>query len=608
MRARWVVLVVVLVAGVAPARAASAVTCPEGAKCGTVRVPVDPANPSSGSLAIAYQLHAHTGRGARAAGTLVPITGGPGESNTAFPERWQQLYGPLLKRFDLLLVDNRGTGQSALIDCKPLQHGVTAENVRACAEQIGPRRDYFRSASVARDLDAVRAALGIDKIDLYGFSWGSVQARAYAARFGDHLRSLVLDSSGLNLDVVRRASERSLLYHEQVALLCGRSVTCRAAGGDPLAQVAALVETVRRDPVTGTAYDFEGGRQNLSVDETLLWNVFTGPPLAQLPGAAQALGRGDKRPLLRLVAENQFFPATTDSGDSAQFSIGDTLAVLCNEQRFPWDWSAPPATRRAQYDAAFAALPAGSFGLFSASAVSGDPAAVERSCFDWPAPASTEPPVPDGTSYPAVPALVINGDLDSAVPAVARAYASQFPTSTYVEFANVGHGVAFSGPCAATILRRFVSRLAPGDTQCVKGAPPVFGYSLFPRRAGDVTTRVRRLRADGSTARDRLAAAATAETLIDAAVHGSGHGLRGGRCAATPDSKLLLLRCRFVEDVAVSGVGSVDPAASTVAADVRIAGPGTSPGRLRIQPRGRDLAVNGQLGGRRVRLLVSVRN
>ena len=587
---------------------AEAVSCPAGASCGTVPVPLDWSDPGRGSLPIAYELFAHRQSAEPSGGTLVPVAGGPGGSNTAFLNDWLQLYGPLLDRFDLLLVDNRGTGQSGAIDCDALQHqGATSANVSDCAGQIGPNRDLYRSASVARDLDAVRAALGIGKIDLYGFSWGSVQARAYAVRFGDHLRSLVLDSAGQDLDVVAWASERARLRAEQVALLCRRSRTCRAVGEDPVARVAALAARVRRRPVTGVTYDSRGARVRLRVDEAALWSVFNDRIIVQFPAVGRALARGDQRPLLRMVAENRSEPGA--HGDPAVFSAGDQLTVLCNEQRFPWDWSAAPSVRRGQWDAAFAELPSGSFGSFSPGAVSADPGDVDHACFYWPAATSSEAPVPDGATYPPAATLFIGGDLDGAVPAVARAYAHQFPASTYVEFANVGHGAAFSGECARGILRRFVSELVAGDVSCAEHASPVFGYSRFPRHARDVRMRVRRLPGDRSRRRDRRASAAAVETLLDTIIHGqSGHGLRGGVCALTPISTLELRGCRFVADVAVSGHGSLDHAAGLPRVHVRVVGAGTSRGAFRIKPRGSKLALTGKLGHRTVRLVVPVHN
>jgi len=308
-----------------------------------------------------------------------------------------------------------------------------------------------------------------------------------------------------------------------------------------------------------------------------------------------------------MVAENRSEPG--DRGDPARFSAGDQLTVLCNEQRFPWDWSAAPSVRRGQWDSAFAALPSGSFGSFSPGAVSADPGDVDHACVDWPAPTSSEAPVPDGATYPAAPALFIGGDLDGAVPAVARAYAHQFPASTYVVFANVGHGAAFSGECARAILRRFVSKRVAGDVSCAAHASPVFGYSLFPRHAREVRMRVRRLAGDRSRRRDRRASAAVVETLLDTIIHGrGGHGLRGGVCALTPILSFELRGCRFVDDVAVRGHGSLNRAAGLPRAHVRVAGAGTSRGALRIKPRGSKLTLTGKLGHRTVRLVVPVHN
>ena len=183
-------------------------------------------------------------------------------------------------------------------------------------------------------------------------------------------------------------------------------------------------------------------------------SAFSGPALLQFPAVARAFARGDKAPLLRLAAEHRVPTAPDDRGDPSVFSLGDQLAVLCNEQRFPWAATAEHAERLAQWEAAFAALGPGSFGAFSPRAVSGDPRDPAPACLDWPAPASTEPPVPDGAKYPAVPALVMGGDLDDAVPADARAYAWQFPAGAYVEFPET---VPVPAPCTVNTLFWYVA-------------------------------------------------------------------------------------------------------------------------------------------------------
>src|SRR3954447_11025337 len=105
---RLALLVVAVSALAVWAGAAHAAPCPSGARCGTIAVPLDRANPGTGQLQIAYQLLPRKKSGA-VAGTIVPLTGGPGGSNTASLEGWQLVFGNLLDSFDLLLIDARGT-------------------------------------------------------------------------------------------------------------------------------------------------------------------------------------------------------------------------------------------------------------------------------------------------------------------------------------------------------------------------------------------------------------------------------------------------------------------------------------------------------------------
>jgi pimeloyl-ACP methyl ester carboxylesterase len=585
--------------------------CPSRAACGSVMVPIDRAQPARGSFRIAYELYRHRRRSTPSAGTIVPLGGGPGSSNTGAIADWRFEFGSLLDRFDLLVIDNRGTGRSGAIDCKGVQHrGVTRAHVEACARKLGWRRDFYRSASVAEDIKAVRAALGIDRIDLYGFSAGAMQARAYAVRHGDRLRSLVLDSAALELDFVRWQSEGHHTFERQLGLVCRRSVICRTLEQKPRRRIARLAAALRQRPVVGTSYDASGRRVRLSVDETLLANTYFSNTLAEALAAARALARGDRRPLLRFVAENRFLSSSGDSGDPADFSLGDLLAVGCNELLFPWSWASSIARRKTERAAAFAALPEGTFGPFSGEAVRDNPGIDESGCIFWPAPASQEAPVPDGAPHPDVPTLLLSGDLDGSH-SVARAYARRFPNATFIAPANVFHGAAFESACARLLVRRFITRLDAGNTVCARRGKPLFGYSAFPRRVRDVDTPVRRRADDASTQRDRKAIAAAVETLVDLSLHGfSGHGLRGGVCREMGDHTLVLERCRFVADLAVSGRATYRPATRLMSGRVTVRGGGTDAGALRMRPARRAMAVvvGGTIGRRPVHVIVPVRN
>ena len=92
-----------------------------------------------------------------ALGTVVPHEGGPGYSTTGTGEDYAAMYGPLLKRRNLLLVDQRGTGRSEPINCRGLQNLTIAYNVAAakCANHLGARADDYTTALSADDVAAV---------------------------------------------------------------------------------------------------------------------------------------------------------------------------------------------------------------------------------------------------------------------------------------------------------------------------------------------------------------------------------------------------------------------------------------------------------------------
>src|SRR5206468_814021 len=81
--------------------------------------------------------------------------------------------------------------------CPDVQ-GITAPSwisVAQCARRLGPRFDSYRTSAAADDIDDVRRALGLDRITLYGDSYGTFLAQSYAFRHGTNLKALVLDSA-----------------------------------------------------------------------------------------------------------------------------------------------------------------------------------------------------------------------------------------------------------------------------------------------------------------------------------------------------------------------------------------------------------------------------
>ncbi|HEY3612427.1 MAG TPA: alpha/beta fold hydrolase, partial [Gaiellales bacterium] len=153
------------------AGAAGLKPCAGGARCGSLTVPLVASDPAAGTATVGFAVYAHR-HGARARDTILVSAGSDGVPTTAARSALLALLGPLRDRRDIVLVDARGSGRSG---------------------RVGASLDAYGAGAAAGDLDAVRAALGVGHVELYGAGDGARIALAYAARFGDRLRALVLD-------------------------------------------------------------------------------------------------------------------------------------------------------------------------------------------------------------------------------------------------------------------------------------------------------------------------------------------------------------------------------------------------------------------------------
>jgi pimeloyl-ACP methyl ester carboxylesterase len=147
-----------------------------------VTVPLDRAGAVAGTLQLAVEkIPARR----KSRGTIVAIAGGPGQSSRAFTTSFARWLTPALQTRDLVVVDLRGTGRSGYLDC------TTPDE--QCEDAI-PGIHAYTTRDSADDLEAVRRALGVDRIALYGVSYGTKVAQAYAKRYPSHVELMVLDS------------------------------------------------------------------------------------------------------------------------------------------------------------------------------------------------------------------------------------------------------------------------------------------------------------------------------------------------------------------------------------------------------------------------------
>lgn len=219
---RWIMSALLLLSGLLaapePATAVPPILwrpCPQDAtvECGSVSVPVDWARPDGARIEIALARRKAADQ-ARRVGSLVFNLGGPGiggvQDTVDAPEFFS---AELLERFDLIGFDPRGVPGSPPVLCpagvpSSPDNPATAEEYsrmlarlnaydKACRRLSGPVFDHADTLSVARDVEAIRAALGERTISMYMLSYGTLLGQQYAELFPHRLRALVLEG---NLD------------------------------------------------------------------------------------------------------------------------------------------------------------------------------------------------------------------------------------------------------------------------------------------------------------------------------------------------------------------------------------------------------------------------
>lgn len=604
--ARWIplpALVVACAALLAPSPAGAALafstSCGESNfECARLAVPLDRTGATPGTVDLYLERLAGRGPGA-----VFALAGGPGQGATSLTESFNRdLYGRIGTR-SLIVVDQRGTGRSGALDCAALERpGAEPIDVRTatCADQLGSARSHYTTSDSIDDLEAVRAALGIDRITLLGVSYGTKVALAYALRYPTHVERLVLDSvvdapgqDPFDLDSFA-AMERILRD------VCRGE--CAGVTRDLPGDVAALV---RRMPIAGPIVDARGRRRTTTVTARELYEAIrSGDGLVDVrvayPAAVHAALHGDPAPLVRLVHRFDDLPTPepADPPDTSfvrELSFTLQAATLCEEAPLPWERTADPAGRDRQAIAAAAALPDDAFAPFDrGTALAQDSNSLLLQCRRWPA--APTAPVVTGT-YPDVPTLVLEGREDTRTPLeVGTRVAARFPRGQVLAVAKTGHAVLGRTPCALTVLQRFFAD-RPLGTPCrghrrtLAVEPPAPARMSAVRPAPGMS---------GRAGRTLAAALLTVQDLQDLYVTtftdtARGGGLRAGTFRGVRRTEVDLRGFSYVPGVALSG--RLDTA-RRMAGRVTVSGTAAARGTLRLS---RDGTVRGVLGGRAVR-------
>lgn len=394
---------------------------------------------------------------------LFVLAGGPGQSATSTAPTLSIALERVRRERDIVFVDQRGTGKSNPLKCPAtgeptLQERLGAQpeekELRECLATYDADPSHYTTNAAADDLDDVRAALGYQKINLWGGSYGTRAALVYVRRHEDHVRTITLDGAapfGLLLPLsVAKDGQRALdrLFDD-----CARDEQCNRAFPDLRRRFDAHVAALRAHPSeTHVTHPLTGASSPVTIRASgfaaIVRALLYVPELSSLlPFTIDRATKGDYGPL---AAQAWTFQSATD------IATGLFLSVVCAED-VPFVTPAQIATETE-----------GTF--LGADFVTQTIAA----CKVWPhgtVDADYRKPVRSN-----VPALLLSGELDPVTP---PSYADEakrdLPNAEHRIVAGYGHGTTRPG-CVGRLISDFVDAASARglDPDCLraKKRPP----------------------------------------------------------------------------------------------------------------------------------------
>jgi len=427
------------------------------ARCGTMARPLDPTGVEPGEIELRVAVVPALNLTPEP-DPLVPIAGGPGQGSVQFYTAYSWAFESVRRNRDILLIDQRGTGESATMDCEfddDLIEGEysveqTVEYTERCLEQLPYDPRFFTTSVAVTDLEAVREALGYPSLNLYGVSYGTRVAQHFARRYPGSTRTLVIDGVvPPQISLGPEIATESQAAVDKILARCAEDEACNErfpnVGADFKRVVAALREAPKNiivpHPSTGRPEELEFGEGELAGAIRLL--AYHPNSIALMPLLIHEAGKGNYVPL-----GSQFKMTMIAMLDA--LSLGMHNTIMCTEDVPFYDKSA------IDYDA----LAASYMGAFQLDA-------LEAICSVWPAgPIDDEFKVALLTT---APVLLLSGDADPITPPrYADLAAIDLENATHLIGRNQSHGQISVG-CMPRLVADFIETADPAtlDAECM---------------------------------------------------------------------------------------------------------------------------------------------
>lgn len=428
-------------------------------ECGWLQRPENPADPDGRQIDIRVARIPARGREVEP-DPIVFFAGGPGQAAT---ESWPIVAGALRKATenrDVLLVDQRGTGQSNPLKCPQIEleealqadWEALAPMTEACLESLDGDPRYYTTTIAMHDIDAAREALGYDRVNLYGGSYGTRAAQVYYRLFPDRVRSIVLDGvvpQSLGLGTEHAIKLDQAIY--KVLEGCEADPVCAKKFPDTADKLRELIATIDAQPVevtvehptTGEPFTLTFNREVLSSALRFLsYSPETQAMLPMLIHEAATQRRFDR------LASQMLITAT---GLQQSIAQGMEMSVMCAEDYplFPPD-PQPNDTL---------------LGTLMEQV-------THIQCSIWP-----KGDVPEGFNDPVggdAPVLLLSGEYDPVTPPeYAEQVAVHFDEATHLVAPGQAHIVATRG-CIGDLASQFIMEASAEnfDTECLSNLKP----------------------------------------------------------------------------------------------------------------------------------------
>lgn len=399
------------------------------------------------------------------------LAGGPGQAaSTSFVDL-RHAFERLRRDRDIVLVDQRGTGRSAPMDCAqdevligsdaPEEQLLVA--LRECLSALEADPRFYTTSVAVDDLERVREALGYQQFNVYGGSYGTRVGLHYLRKYPDSVRTLVLDGvvpADLNLgpDIALMA-QRAL---ESMFSRCAGSTACSETFGDVQEDFAALSAALRAqpvsirmpDPVSGALRDVTLDYMRFAIATRLL--SYSPDSVALMP---LLLHEGNRNAHLEPLAAQALM---IENSLSEALSFGMHNSVVCTED--------VPFYQSADID----------LDRIKATYLGDSQLALLRSiCEVWPAGIIDEnfkAPVRSD-----LPVLLLSGSADPITPpAYAERAAESLANHLHLVGQDMGHILAPLG-CVPRLIARYVDEASLENVagECVERLAPLPFFTSF---------------------------------------------------------------------------------------------------------------------------------